>query len=719
MNNSTNPHLVDGKYGIRDLVNLDELRRIFERFTEATGFTIGFLDHPDLNILIATGWKDICTKFHRGCPASQAACLESNHHLLNNLNEPGKLVVERCGNGLVDCAFPIIVKGKHIASLATGQLLLEQPDRERFRRQAAEFGFDETAYMAALDEVSVVPEDKLRSVTKFLGELAMVLSRLGYANLLVKEDADRLRQSEEGLLEAERARRASEERMQLAMELLDTGEWELNLDDHTAHRSVRHDRLFGYEKLLPEWTYEMFLGHVLPEDRDMVGQKFQAALAAHTDWNFECRIRRYDGVVRWIHAAGRHCPGTNGKLNRLVGFVRDITVRKQAEDERRQIENKLLETQKLESLGILAGGIAHDFNNLLTGVMGNASMIRAQISDTSPTMQFLDQIEAAAMQAADLCKQMLAYAGKGRYVVQKIDLSSLVKETISLLQSSVGKDVVMKYHLGADLPATNADASQLRQIVMNLVINASEAIGGKSGLVTVTTGFQHADKHYLATAKLAAELPEGDYVFLEISDTGCGMSPETITKIFDPFFTTKFTGRGLGLAAVLGIVRGHHGALKVYSEVGKGTTFKVLLPCKQERLEPPAVTKSAAAAWSGSGTILVIDDEQIVRSTASVMLELIGFTVLQARDGCEGLEKFIAHAGEIRAVLLDLTMPNLDGEGTFRELRLLRPEVRVLLMSGFNEQEAINRFTGKGIAGFLQKPFKLESLREKMREILA
>jgi len=215
------------------------------------------------------------------------------------------------------------------------------------------------------------------------------------------------------------------------------------------------------------------------------------------------------------------------------------------------------------------------------------------------------------------------------------------------------------------------------------------------------------------------DLPDGDYVFLEISDTGCGISQETLAKIFDPFFTTKFTGRGLGLAAVLGIVRSHNGSLKVYSEPGKGTTFKVILPCAQDGVAPPATMESETKVWRGSGAVLLVDDEPIVRKTATRMLESMGFTVLQAQDGREGVECFKAHAGEIRAVLLDLTMPRLDGEATFRELRLVRPDVRVLLMSGFNEQEAINRFIGKGLAGFLQKPFKLENLRARMKEILA
>lgn len=390
-----------------------------------------------------------------------------------------------------------------------------------------------------------------------------------------------------------------------------------------------------------------------------------------------------------------------------------------AEQQRAQMERKLLETQKLESLGVLAGGVAHDFNNLLTGILGNAGLMRLELPEHSPVQEMLADIEHSALRAADLCKQMLAYAGKGRFVVQRLDLSALVEDTARLLQLSVSKKAVLSFDLTADLPRIQADATQLRQIVMNLVINASEAIGEQSGRIVVTTGLMTADRAYLTETYLSPDLPEGDYVFLEVSDNGMGMSAATRARIFDPFFTTKFTGRGLGLAAVLGIVRGHRGALKVYTEPGRGTSFKLLLPC----VDGPAENADAAAGrqprWTGEGTILVVDDEETVRTVASRMLKAHGYQVVLAADGREALARFRERAGEFRLVLLDLTMPHMNGEETFREMRHLQPDARVLLMSGFNEQEAVNRFTGKGLAGFLQKPFTPESLLSKLQEVLA
>jgi len=404
----------------------------------------------------------------------------------------------------------------------------------------------------------------------------------------------------------------------------------------------------------------------------------------------------------------------HGHITGIVGISRDITDRKRAEDERQAMERKFQETQKLESLGVLAGGIAHDFNNLLTGILGNASLARMELPAESPLHSYLEQIEHSSQRAADLCKQMLAYSGKGRFVIQRIDLSALVRETLHLLQLSISKKAVLKLDLADHLPGVMADATQIRQIIMNLVMNASDAIGEKSGLITISTAAHHADRKYLSDLVGADDLPAGQYVVLEVTDNGCGMSPETKAKIFEPFFTTKFTGRGLGLAAVLGIVRGHQGALKVYSELGRGSTFKLLLPAAGTATGDTRVDHRTSTHWRGSGTVLVIDDEESVRTVTGRMLKSLGFDVLTARNGREGLHVFSAHLDRISAVLLDLTMPEMDGEEAFRELRNIQPNARVILMSGFNEQEAGARFVGKGLAGFLQKPFTPDELRERL-----
>ena len=403
----------------------------------------------------------------------------------------------------------------------------------------------------------------------------------------------------------------------------------------------------------------------------------------------------------------------------LFGIFRDVTERRRAEEERLTFERKLLDGQKLESLGVLAGGIAHDFNNLLTAVMGNCSLAAMEVTENSPVRPYLQNIENIAVQAADLCRQMLAYSGRGKFVIQHAQLGEVVEEMTHLLQISVNKKVVLKLNLTPGLPSVAVDAAQIRQVIMNLVINASEAIGDKSGVISISTGLMHADKEYLSEMHLPANLEEGDYIYLEVSDTGCGMTPETRARIFDPFFTTKFTGRGLGLAAVLGIVRGHNGCLKVYTEPGRGTTFKLLLPCAAAQTQEARTESPTKDKWTGKGTVLVVDDEETVRTVTAQMLRRFGFEVLTAADGALGVVTFREHAKEITLVLLDMTMPHLSGAEAFREMRRVRADARVILTSGYNEQDATDRFAGKGLNGFLQKPFNASDLREKLKEALA
>ena len=406
----------------------------------------------------------------------------------------------------------------------------------------------------------------------------------------------------------------------------------------------------------------------------------------------------------------------DGKPHLLV-IGRDATEEKMLEIQNKRIEEQMLHVQKLESLGVLAGGIAHDFNNILMAVLGNADLALMKLTPESPGRDNILRIEQAARQAADLARQMLAYSGKGKFVVETIDVNAIVKEMTHMLDVSISKKVVIRYNLGRDLPCVEADATQLRQIIMNLVINASEAIGDNSGVIAISTGVMDCDRRYLSEMWIDEGLPEGPYLTLEIADTGCGMNRETVSKIFEPFYTTKFTGRGLGMAAVLGIVRGHKGAIKVYSEVGKGTTLRLLLPAvtlESRTHAQPAFTDP----WHGKGTVLLVGDEIVICALGKEMLQEIGFDVLTAENGVKALELFETNKDEIICVVLDLTMPCMDGEETFRELRRIKSDVRVVMSSGYNEQEVTQKFLGKGLAGFIQKPYKMIELQQKLREVI-
>ena len=404
------------------------------------------------------------------------------------------------------------------------------------------------------------------------------------------------------------------------------------------------------------------------------------------------------------------CP----RENQFAVMFTDVTTRMKAEEERRQIQIQMLQTQKLESLGLLAGGIAHDFNNLLMGVLGHADIALSDLPNDSPVCSSIGEIAGAARRAADLCRQLLAYSGKGKFAIQPLDLGAVVREMSQLLQISVSKKTTLKYDFAENVPALEADPSQVRQIIMNLVINASESLGDEGGVVSVAVSSMGCDDEYLTSTFVDDDLQPGTYVALEVSDNGCGMSKETRDQVFDPFFSTKFAGRGLGLAAVLGIVRGHRGAIRVYSEPGKGSTFKILLPASTVAAEPLEKPAKAQQTWSGAGTVLVIDDEEVVRSVSRRYLQRVGFHVLTASHGTEGIEVFRTHADEVVCVVLDLTMPGMTGIEVLRGLRRVREDVPIILSSGYNEQDVSQQFAGRRLAAFLQKPYTADELISKV-----
>jgi signal transduction histidine kinase/CheY-like chemotaxis protein len=392
--------------------------------------------------------------------------------------------------------------------------------------------------------------------------------------------------------------------------------------------------------------------------------------------------------------------------------------RAQDEDRRREFESQIQHAQKLESLGVMAGGIAHDFNNLLTSVLGYADLALRELPQASPARELIESAVDGARRAAELTQQMLAYSGHGRFVVAPLDLSAIARDMLRLLEVSISKKCKLVLELDDHLPPIEADAGQVRQVVMNLAINASEAIGDGSGQITIRTGVTECDHDQLNQFYLDPKIEPGTYVFLDVTDDGCGMSKETIARIFEPFFTTKFTGRGLGLSALLGIVRGHRGAVRIYSEVGRGSTFRVLFPLSRATSIPAAPKEPTTRAWRGHGIALVVDDDASVAALAGRMLESLGFSVVYAGDGHQALEVYAAHAAEVRLVLLDVTMPQLDGEGTLGELRARHGDVKVILSSGYDESTAMQRIAAQGRPAFIQKPYRFSQFAALVREVV-
>jgi CheY-like chemotaxis protein/two-component sensor histidine kinase len=374
--------------------------------------------------------------------------------------------------------------------------------------------------------------------------------------------------------------------------------------------------------------------------------------------------------------------------------------------------------QRLQSLGVLAGRIAHDFNNLLTVILGNSARAREELPPDSPVAERIDRVLNAAQHAAEVVDQMLTYSGRAEVKLEGVNLSQLVAEILDLLQVSSSKNATLQTNLAKDLPLVNGDATQLRQVIVNLIVNASEALGKRQGTISVRTGLTSADRADLADAYGVPDPDEGEYVYLEVADSGSGIDEATRARIFEPFYTTKVTGRGLGLAAALGIVQGHQGVIKLTSEPGQGTTFRVLLPPVQTAVEVEAEKPESHQVPHATGTVLVVDDEEPVLDVAQEVLKRAGFDVMAASGGLKAVEIFRARSAEIDVVVLDLIMPDLDGAETFKQLRRIRPDVPVVLMTGYAEEKAVEYFSARDVSAFIRKPYEPKTFVETVRASL-
>lgn len=428
-----------------------------------------------------------------------------------------------------------------------------------------------------------------------------------------------------------------------------------------------------------------------------------ARSAGDTKQRYEVCFEGTDGRELWTIVSTSELTNDDGVDAGTLALVADLS-------EVRALESKIVQSQKLESLGLLAGGVAHDFNNLLVGILGNVGLALDQLSPASPVRASLADVQVAGMRAAELTRQMLAYSGRGRFVVGPINLNSIVQEQQALLGAVIAKSTTLGFDLAPDLPVVDADATQLRQVVMNLITNASEALEGRDGVISLSTGVIDVDAGYLASTYLDDQLMPGRYVHLDVQDNGAGMDAATLARIFDPFFTTKFTGRGLGIAALLGIMRGHRGAVKVYSEPGKGTKFRILLPCAESVSDPVVSNNATDDSVAKSRRVLVVDDEELIRSVAKAILTAKGCEVLVAHSGSEAMKLFVDRCQDIDVVLLDLTMPGMNGDEVFRKMRTLRADVRIVLSSGFDDASIAGIIRGDVNSDFLAKPWTMGEL---------
>ena len=486
-------------------------------------------------------------------------------------------------------------------------------------------------------------------------------------------------------------------------------EWDR--DQRLCLWSKRAEQIFGWTseevfgKSWSDWTF------VHEDDAARVESEIQEVITGRAARNVICnRNYRKDGLIihcEWFISV---MPDESGASQSILTQVQDVTERVLAEEKRFQLEAQVQHSQKLESLGVLAGGIAHDFNNLLVGILGNADLAMAELPQDAPAQDSLKELVLSAQHAAELCRQMLAYSGKGQFLVESVTLNDMVIESKNLIAASITKRARLHFALAPDLPSIDADVAQLRQVLMNLIINASDALGDEDGDIWLESDSTRIARGKLRNAVTDEELVPGEYVRLRIRDSGCGMDHETIQRIFDPFFSTKFTGRGLGLSAVLGIMRGHGGCITVKSAPGQGTTFTLYFPAGRCAPHNTPIPDSASDAWRGEGDVLVVDDEDTVRLVAQRTLERAGFQVYCAGNGQQAMEVVETHLDTLKFVLLDMTMPVMNGEQTLQAIRELSATLPVILTSGYSEEEMRVRFTNWDRAWFLQKPYRTQDL---------
>lgn len=406
----------------------------------------------------------------------------------------------------------------------------------------------------------------------------------------------------------------------------------------------------------------------------------------------------------------------NNTLNLIL--FRDISEIKKIQHDKEQLDIQLQHTQKLESLGVLSSSIAHDFNNILMAIMGHAELAMEEIHNPTAIKNYLLNIEEAIKSAGELCRQLLLFAGKKQRPHEPCNLNQLTKDMEHLLKISISKKIVLNLDPAPDLPLIDGEPGQLRSVILNLAINASDAIGNRSGIIRLKTGVVDFTESYIRTTWFQENIEKKRYIYLEVSDNGCGMSSETISKIFDPFFTTKDTGRGLGLATVMGILRAHKGTIKVYSELGKGTTFKLFFPVVEDIEKHQKETNEDLTSWKGKGLILFADDEPVVLQVTTKMLTKLGFTVITARDGREALQLFNQHKNELSAIILDITMPHLDGTDVARTIRSEFPHIPIFLSSGFSQHTLNENDLDFPIQGFLTKPYNINTLTKTLKNYL-
>ncbi|MCX6179994.1 MAG: PAS domain-containing protein [Chlorobiales bacterium] len=499
------------------------------------------------------------------------------------------------------------------------------------------------------------------------------------------------------------------------LDLRHIGWWELDFEDYRVHRSLEHDRIFGYATLQPEWNYQKFLEHIIPEDRTEVDRQYHDAVAKLADWNIECRIRRKDGELRWIWAVGGYQFDKTGHARRMSGVIQDITKRKKAEEERESLQVQLQHSQKMQMVGQLAGGIAHDFNNMLMVILGHTELA---LQNKDSSFEDLEAIHKAATHSAELTSQLLAFARRQTVKTKVFDLNVEVERMLSILKRLIGENITLRWMPVTRESLVKLDPSQIDQILANLCVNARDAIE-ENGTITIETTATRVDEA-ACTARHVCSIP-GEYVMLTVTDTGEGIDKKHLPHVIEPFFTTKEVGKGtgMGLATVYGIVKQNSGFIEVKSKKGKGTSVRIYLPLHQrEDAAERSDKKKEPALPQGKEMILLVEDQPDILQLCRQMLERNGYTVLAARGPGEAIQLAGQYRDRIALLVTDVVMPEMNGSELYKKLQTVCPHLKALFMSGYTADFLSQHLKGEKGVNFIEKPFSIAAFTRIVQEIL-
>jgi PAS domain S-box-containing protein len=696
-----------GTLELSDIIDSEALQAMMDDFYKLTGMLGAVLDVSG-KVLVAVGWQDICTKFHRCHPGTLRHCVESDINLTHGV-PLGTFRLYHCENNMWDMVTPVVVAGRHVGNVFIGQFFFddEMPDRELFRAQARQYGFNETEYLAALDRAPRFSREAVDAGMRFYAKLAGVISSLSFSSIKLSRMLAERNQAKEELSKLMREQQVILDNAPIGISLV-KGRVPIWINRKVAELfQTTKDGLEGPS-----------IGACYPPQVacQQAGEASLAALAQGREFVFDQEMVRHDGTPLWIKFTGRAIDPTDLSEG-IIWLQEDISALVRNISDRKLLEEQLRQSQKMEAIGLLAGGVAHDFNNILMVIMGYGNML--QMDDNLDDLQRgkIDQILSSADKAAHLTQGLLAFSRRQVLAPKVVDLNDITRNVHIFIARIIGEDIHFKTSTCEAGLTVYADTGQIEQVLINLATNARDAMP-KGGLLSIETGLQWietpSDSEY-------GSADPGRFAVVTISDTGCGMDENIRKRIFEPFFTTKEVGKGtgLGMAIVYGIIKQHNGFIEVHSEPGHGSTFKIFLPLDQTE-HPVQLEETVPVPMprGGTETILLAEDDVDVCNLVVTVLTEFGYDVIQAVDGQDAVEKFLVHRDSIGLILMDMIMPKKNGKDAFEEISRLQPDVKVMYLSGYTADFIESRGVLEEGIKLIMKPVQPTELLLKVREML-